>query len=321
MSKTGSAAKVKLNSFDDLFSSAASSDSQIQNIPVNMCVEYHNHKFNVHRSDYEGLVQSVKDVGVLQPILVRPYAGEYEVLAGHRRLAAAKEAGLSTIPAVVHDYDDNAAWLIVSASNFYQSSITEMAPSEVAKVVTDFYQAMKSNNANTELLAQVSKVSDKTFDSDNSDDTGRMTDKVGENFKISARSVSRYIRVNMLTDSLKNLLDAGRMSIRAAVDISFIDIDLQDELADMIEQYCISLTMKMSATLKSAWQDGQLDSSSMQDILVGKKKPAKKSAGFKPMKDLYARYFSDDMEPDDVYDVVDRALAEFFKNNKHKPEE
>lgn len=323
MSKIGSASKIQLNSFDDLFSSSAASNTQIQEISVNDCVEYHNHKFNVYRSDYDGLVQSIKDVGVLQPILVRPFSGKYEVLAGHRRLSAAKEAGLTTIPAVVREYDDNAAWLIVSASNFYQSSITEMLPSEVAKVVSDFYEAMKSNNSNTELLNQLSKVSSKTFDMDNLDDTGRRTDRVGENFKMSARSVSRYIRVNMLTDSLKALLDANRMPLRAAVDISFIDdAGMQDELADMLDQYCLSLTMNMSAALKAAWQNGQLDSSSMQDILVGKKKPEKKSVGFKPMKDLYARYFSDDMGPDDVYDVVDRALAEFFKNNKHnKPEE
>lgn len=315
---------MKLTPYNNLFLDEVSSDTQIQYLKIADCEEYHNHKFEIKRSDYDGLVESVKEVGILQPIIVRPYKGKYEILAGHRRFYAACDAGLETIPAIVRDYDDNAAWLIVSASNFYQSSISEMLPSQIAEVVTDFYNAMKQNKSNKKLLKQLDMVDSRMFDEDTTDNgCGRLTGKVGENFKLSSRSVSRYIKVNSLTGSLKKLLDEGKIPLRAAVDISFVeDSDLQEVIARILESNNMSLTMDTALTIKQIWQNRELDILSLENILLEKSNENgnefpenRKRTGFKPMKEIYERYFTNGETADEVQDIVAKALEQYFSGN------
>lgn len=315
---------MKLNPYNLLIEDA-SSDTQIQYLKITDCREYHNHKFDPKRSDYEGLVESIREVGIIQPVLARPYNGSYEILAGHRRFHAAQEAGLKTIPAIVRDYNDGEAWLIVSASNFYQSSISEMFPSQIASVVTDFYNAMKQNNSGKNLLKQLEMIDSKTFDTDVTDNgCGRLTGKVGENFKLSPRTVSRYIRINTLIDELKELLDAGKIPIRAAVDISFVeDRHLQEAIATIMISNNMCLTMDTSAAIKYAWQNGELDVLSLEKLLGNedKKENKPKSSGFKPMKNVYERYFTNGESADEVQEIVDKALNLYFSENSRQRNE
>lgn len=131
------------------------SNMAIIELPVNICRPYHNHKFKIKRGDYDGLVKSIMAHGVTNLIIVTPYHGEYEIIAGHRRHQASIDAGKTTIPAIVRELSDNEAWVIVSETNIQQSSLNDLSHSEKAEIISDYHSALKVQGKRTDLINEV----------------------------------------------------------------------------------------------------------------------------------------------------------------------
>ena len=144
MSKAGSAAKVKLNSFDDLFgaSDMTAGTDQVQEIPLSELYEFRGHPFKVLDDEkMQETVESIKNYGVLMPGIARPRAeGGYEIIAGHRRKHGCELAGFSTMPIFIRDYNDDEATVIMVDTNIQREDIL---PSEKAKAYSMKYEAMK----------------------------------------------------------------------------------------------------------------------------------------------------------------------------------
>lgn len=144
MNKAGSAAKVKLNSFDDLFgaSDMTACTDQVQEIPLSELYEFRGHPFKVLDDEkMQETVESIKNYGVLMPGIARPRAeGGYEIIAGHRRKHGCELAGLSTMPMFIRDYNDDEATVIMVDTNIQREDIL---PSEKAKAYSMKYEAMK----------------------------------------------------------------------------------------------------------------------------------------------------------------------------------
>lgn len=144
MSKTGSAAKVKLNSFDDLFgaSDMTAGTDQVQEIPLSELYEFKGHPFKVLDDEkMQETVESIRNYGVLMPGIARPRAeGGYEIIAGHRRKHGCELAGLSTMPMFIRDYNDDEATVIMVDTNIQREDIL---PSEKASAYSMKYEAMK----------------------------------------------------------------------------------------------------------------------------------------------------------------------------------
>lgn len=144
MSKAGSAAKVKLNSFDDLFgaSDMTAGTDQVQEIPLSELYEFKGHPFKVLDDEkMQETVESIKNYGVLMPGIARPRAeGGYEIIAGHRRKHGCELAGLSTMPMFIRDYNDDEATVIMVDTNIQREDIL---PSEKARAYSMKYEAMK----------------------------------------------------------------------------------------------------------------------------------------------------------------------------------
>ena len=144
MSKTGSAAKVKLNSFDDLFgaSDMTAGTDQVQEIPLSELYEFKGHPFKVLDDEkMQETVESIRNYGVLMPGIARPRAeGGYEIIAGHRRKHGCELAGLSTMPMFIRDYNDDEATVIMVDTNIQREDIL---PSEKARAYSMKYEAMK----------------------------------------------------------------------------------------------------------------------------------------------------------------------------------
>ena len=144
MSKAGSAAKVKLNSFDDLFGAfdMTAGTDQVQEIPLSELYEFRGHPFKVLDDEkMQETVESIKNYGVLMPGIARPRAeGGYEIIAGHRRKHGCELAGLSTMPMFIRDYNDDEATVIMVDTNIQREDIL---PSEKAKAYSMKYEAMK----------------------------------------------------------------------------------------------------------------------------------------------------------------------------------
>ena len=238
MSKTGSAAKVKLNSFDDLFGTEQpqTGTEQVQEIALSELHEFKGHPFKVLDDEkMQETVESIRNYGVLMPGIARPRAeGGYEIIAGHRRRHACELVGLTTMPMFIRDYTDDEATIIMVDSNIQREDIL---PSEKAKAYRMKYDAMKH---------QGSKEGGLTL--------GELGEAAGE----SAKTVQRYIWISRLSDSLLDMVDAKKIGIMQAVDLSFLSEDAQQWVLVAIQETNVVITTQQSAMLKESDKKGEL---------------------------------------------------------------
>lgn len=202
MSKTGSAAKVKLNSFDDLFGTEQlqTGTEQVQEIALSELHEFKGHPFKVLDDEkMQETVESIKEHGVLMPGIARPMKdGGYEIIAGHRRRHACEIVGLDTIPMFIRDYTDDEATIIMVDSNIQREDIL---PSEKAKAYFMKYEAVKHQGQRGK---------------------GNSLDEVGETAGESAKTVQRYIYLAHLSDALLDMVDKKKIGIVQGVELSFL---------------------------------------------------------------------------------------------------
>lgn len=238
MSKTGSAAKVKLNSFDNLFRTEKlqTGTEQVQEIALSELHEFKGHPFKVLDDEkMQETVESIREHGVLMPGIARPMKdGSYEIIAGHRRRHACELVGLTTMPMFIRDYTDDEATIIMVDSNIQREDIL---PSEKAKAYRMKYDAMKH---------QGSKEGGLTF--------GELGEAAGE----SAKTVQRYIWISRLSDSLLDMVDAKKIGIMQAVDLSFLSEDAQQWVLVAIQETNVVITTQQSAMLKESDKKGEL---------------------------------------------------------------
>ena len=238
MNKVGSAAKVKLNSFDDLFGTEQpqAGIEQVQEIALSELHEFKGHPFKVLDDEkMQETVESVREHGVLMPGIARPRAeGGYEIIAGHRRRHACEAVGLETMPMFIRNYTDDEATIIMVDSNIQREDIL---PSEKAKAYRMKYDAMKH---------QGSKEGGLTL--------GELGEAAGE----SAKTVQRYIWISRLSDSLLDMVDAKKIGIMQAVDLSFLSEDAQQWVLVAIQETNVVITTQQSAMLKESDKKGEL---------------------------------------------------------------
>ena len=200
MSKIGSAAKVKLNSFDDLFGTdqPQAGTEQVQEIALSELHEFKGHPFKVLDDEkMQETIESVREHGVLMPGIARPRAeGGYEIIAGHRRRHACELVGLETMPMFIRDYTDDEATIIMMDSNIQREDIL---PSEKAKAYRMKYDAMKHQGSRT---------------------GGLTLEELGENAGESAKTVQRYIWISRLSEPLLDMVDLGKIGILQSVAMS-----------------------------------------------------------------------------------------------------
>ena len=238
MNKTGSAAKVKLNSFDDLFGDGQpqAGIEQVQEIALSELHEFKGHPFKVLDDEkMQETVESVREHGVLMPGIARPRAeGGYEIIAGHRRRHACELVGLDTMPMFIRNYTDDEATIIMVDSNIQREDIL---PSEKAKAYRMKYEAMKHQGSRA---------------------GGLTLDELGGAAGESAKTVQRYIWISRLSEPLLDMVDSGKIGIMQAVDISFLSEDAQQWVLVAIQDTNAVITKQQSAMLKESDKKGEL---------------------------------------------------------------
>lgn len=238
MNKMGSAAKVKLNSFDDLFRTEQpqAGTEQVQEIALSELHEFKGHPFKVLDDEkMQETVESVREHGVLMPGIARSRAeGGYEIIAGHRRRHACELVGLETMPMFIRNYTDDEATIIMVDSNIQREDIL---PSEKAKAYRMKYDAMKHQGSRT---------------------GGLTLEELGEAAGESAKTVQRYIWISRLSEPLLDMVDSGKMGIMQAVDISFLSEDAQQWVLVAIQETNVVITTQQSAMLKESDKKGEL---------------------------------------------------------------
>lgn len=282
MSKNGSAAKVKLNSFDDLFGSSdmrMAGTEQVINVPLTELHDFKNHPFHVADDEkMEETTESILQYGVLVPGIARLRAGGgYELISGHRRKCASQRAGKSEMPIIVRNYSDDEATIIMVDSNIQREDIL---PSEKAKAYKMKYEAMKH---------QGKKSDENTLD------------KVGEAAGENAKKVQRYIWLARLSDRILEMVDAKKLGFSQGVDISFLSVEAQKWIETVLEEQLCNVSTAQSGKLKKYGKSGELTPAMVRLILTEEKPNERK---FTMKSDKISKYFSESYSNEEIENII-----------------
>ena len=307
-----SAAKnIQLASYDDLFKTdeerQADAQERVQSLPLDRLMPFPNHPFKVLDDEkMQETVESIKERGVLVPILVRPTNdGNFEIVSGHRRHHASLLAGKTEIPAIVREMDDDTAILLMVDSNLQRE---ELLPSEKAFAYKMKLDAMKRQAGRpSKNSAQIGR----NFDGKESREL--LADQTGE----SRNQISRYIRLTSLVPDLLNRVDNKTIAFNAAVEVSYLTEPEQKMLCDAIEREECTPNLKQARRLKQFSQDGKLDENVI-DAIMTEEMPIEDKLVLKG--DVLAKYFPKTYTPSQKQKVIVKLLEDWHKRQLRQQE-
>lgn len=243
----------KLRSLEEL-SRVVNQKDNIQYLRPEDLVPYHNHKFQVYSGKrLEDMVESVKTFGILQPVIVREYGTQKEILVGHNRTFAASLAGI-LVPTIVIQADDDLAEEIVRETNIYQRGFQELPPSKQAEILKDHFDQLKKDGKKENFVRNIET------------ETNYTRDMLAEDYGMSGRSISRKLRINYLISDFKEALDNGKLSLNAALDLSYIAEEYQDIISEHYQKG-IKISGSMAKRLRKTEEAGALDEKTIEIIM------------------------------------------------------
>lgn len=235
----------------------------IKNINIDLLIPFENHPFKKRGGiENEELKESVKENGLLEPIIVRSFsAGTYEIISGHRRVEACKELGIQTIPAIVRDMSKDEAIIAMVDSNLQRE---HLLPSEKAFAYKMKLEAMKHQGKATsrQLVGKLESA-----------------DKISESE--SGRQVQRYIRLTHLIPELLKLVDEERIAFTPAVELSYLPENEQRMLSEEIEYADATPSLSQAQRLRKFSEQGRLSTDTIFAVLSEEKPNQKEQVKFK----------------------------------------
>lgn len=262
----------------------------IINIDISKLKSYRNHVFPLYEGNrLDRLVQSVKDMGVLTPIIVRALdfkGNSYEILAGHNRVHACEIAGITEIPAVaVIPKTEQEAELIAIETNMCQRSLDEIPISTKAKAVVSWYNCIKSQGMRTDLLDEIQqlerleklnysvpdaakKIAEKSIANPDKTEEKSTSDQIEPSFNareyiseksgLNAADIQRLVRISKLSDELLEKVDRNKIPYMAAYELTFVPNDTLFVLNIMLDNPTHKITIKGAQRLRYACRNGKV---------------------------------------------------------------
>lgn len=233
---------------------------QVQQIPIDELYPFTNHPFKVLEDDSMAqTVKSIKEYGILSPLIARPRpdGDGYEIISGHRRQFAAREAGLETLPVIVRDMDDDAATILMVDSNLQREQIS---PSEKAFAYKMKLDALKHQGARSDLTSRqvVGKLEAAAL-------VGKVSDESG-------RQVQRYVRLTNLIPELLDMVDNKKISFNPAVELSYLDEKQQRAFLEAMDSTQNAPSVSQAQKLKKMAQKGEFTAEKASEIMEQEKK-------------------------------------------------
>ena len=245
------------------------------------------------------LVRSVKESGILSPIIARlGKDGGYEILSGHRRAKACEIADIKNVPVIVKNLDDDAAAILLVDSNLQRENIL---PSEKAYAYKLKLEALKHQGARTDLTS--SQFGTKL----------RSDEIIAKEFGDSRNQIQRYIRLTELIDPLLNLVDEKRLPLNAAVELSYLGTKAQADVVQMIERHEAVPSIGQAAKMRKFAEENRLSYDVMDSIML-EQKPEKIKVVLK--EDRLRKYFPKNYTPKQMQDIIEKLLSKWARNRK-----
>ena len=304
-----SSVNASLSSYDDIFSTEESRQEeqreQVQQIPIGELFPFKNHPFKVLDDDsMSDTVESVKQYGVLSPLIARPRPkGGYEIISGHRRQHAAELAGLETLPVIVRQMDDDAAIILMVDSNLQREHIL---PSERAFAYKMKMDAMKNQGTRSDLTSTqvVSKL--------------RSNEKLGAENNQSRETVRRFIRLTNLIPELLDMVDNKTVSFNPAVELSYLSPEQQQEVIRAMDDTQNFPSVSQAKRIKKLAQDGTFTTETIVAIMGEEKKSELDTVTIK--NDTLRKYFPRSYTPKQMEDTIIKLLEQWQKKRQHSEE-
>lgn len=301
--------KPSLTSYDDIFSTEASrQQEQIQRLALSKLHPFKDHPFRVLDDDrMMETVESVKEYGVLVPIIARPMPdGGYEIVSGHRRKRACELAGLNEIPAIVRDLDDDEAVIIMVDSNLQRENIL---PSERAKAYQMKMEAMrrKAGRPSKENSRQVVG----NFE---------MADVIGKKTGESGRQVQRFIRLNNLEPPLIDKVDAGKLAFTPAVELSYLKPEEQQWLDTALENTQQTPSLSQAQRMKRESKQGTLSEQGIMEIMTENKQTIPVKGSVVLPQEKLTKYFPRSYTTEQMEKVIFKLLDYWMRKRQMSQE-
>lgn len=304
--------KSKIVTLDDLFGitptpAPDTTGAQIQEIELTKLHEFEGHPFKVLEDQaLLDMVESIKEVGQITPAIVRPLEdrpGEYELVSGNRRHRACALAGMTHMRVIVKEMTRDEAIIQMVDANLQRETIL---PSERAKAYKMKLEAIKRQGARTDLTSM--QVAQKLS-----------VETVGDAAGVSKDQVRRFIRLTELIPPLLEMVDAKKIALNPAVELSYLSEQQQHDLCEIIETYDCTPSLSQAQRLKAASKAGKLERNGME-LVMEEEKPNQRET-VKVSRDRFKKYFSADISTQKIEEIVEKALDMYFRRLERQRQE
>ena len=301
MTKRKSDFTLQMNSLDELFSSQEERDDakleRVKEIPLTELHPFKDHPFKIQNDDeMKRLMESIQKFGTLTPALARPLPeGGYELISGHRRLAACQVLGIETMPVIIREMSDDEAVIAMVDANLQREHILPSEKAFAYKMKLDAikHQGVTSAQVGQKLLS---------------------VEKVAEDAGESRNQVKRYIRLTYLIPELLSMVDDGKIAFNPAVEISYLDKAEQQVLLNAMELNDCTPSHAQAIRLKKLSQEGVLQDQTIHDILAEQKPNQQEQYKFK--REDIRKYFPKSYTDKQVCDTVIKLLEQWQRRRE-----
>ena len=261
---------------------------EINQLPLGALIPFKNHPFKViENEELNTLAQSIRESGVLVPALARPSGDRYELISGHRRLAACKLLGLPTIPVIVRDLTDAEAIITMVDANLQREHIL---PSEKAFAYKMKMEAMKHQG---QASRQVGTMS-------------RTDQQIAKESKDSARQIQRYIRLTNLIPEILDMVDNKEIALTPAVELSYLTKWEQQNLHKIMQMECATPSLSQAQRMRRMSEERRLGEGDIEDIMAEIK--GNQVDCIRITVDRFREHFKRDVSPMEMATTIDKAL-------------
>lgn len=306
---------ISLTRYDDLFRTEeerqADQQERIVTIPADQVYPYARQPYTIERPtpDLVRLMDSIERIGIAEPLIVRPReAGGYEIISGHRRDYCAKVVGLETRPAIVREYTDEEADILVVDYNINRE---DLLPSEKAKAYKLKLDAMK-RQAGRPSKENGDQVGPHLF-------RGKSKELLAEQVGESTTQIQRFITLNKLIPALLEQVDSGKLKFVPAADfISHLSEKEQNYLLMVMERDEVSPSVGQAKRLKEISADGKLENNII-DLIMREEKPLERKVTLDG--NWVKRRFPQSMTPQQIMERINKALDLLERTERRKQEQ
>ena len=316
-----STAKSKnLTSLDDLISTeesrAEESCEKVVRIPLAELHPFPNHPFHVRDDEaMQNTVDSIKEYGVLTPGIVRPREdGGYEIVAGHRRKHGSELAGLTDMPCIVREMDNDTATILMVDSNIQREDILPSERAQAYKMKLDAIRRKAGRPAKNAEISTAGNCDQVGHNYDGKRSVQIVADEAGE----SKTQVQRYIRLTELQPELQQMVDDKKIAMTPAVELSYLKPEEQQMLLTAIDSEQATPSLSQAQRMKKLSQAGKLNDDTMLDIMMEQKKPEKCELTFSG--DVLRKYFPRSYTPQRMQETIIKLLEAWVKKRQRDQE-